>query len=51
MRRAPPEKLEGVIRSRGGVERGERNLTLQSVERIADRLDLEPLALLTPGSQ
>lgn len=35
----------------GGVERGERNLTLQSVERIAARLDLEPLALLTPGSQ
>jgi transcriptional regulator with XRE-family HTH domain len=31
----------------GGVERGERNLTLKSVERIASRLDLDPLALLT----
>lgn len=30
----------------GGVERGERNLTLKSVERIADRLNLDPLALL-----
>lgn len=30
----------------GGIERGERNLTLRSVERIADKLDLEPLALL-----
>lgn len=30
----------------GAIERGERNLTLQSVERIAKRLDLEPLALL-----
>ncbi len=31
----------------GGVERGERNLTLKSVERIAGRLDeVEPLGLL-----
>jgi transcriptional regulator with XRE-family HTH domain len=30
----------------GGVERGERNLTLKSVEKIAAKLDLEPLALL-----
>jgi len=30
----------------GGVERGERNLTLKSVERIAAKLDLEPLELL-----
>jgi transcriptional regulator with XRE-family HTH domain len=30
----------------GGVERGERNLTLKSVERIAERLGIEPLALL-----
>lgn len=30
----------------GGVERGERNLTLKTVERIAERLGLEPLALL-----
>lgn len=35
----------------GGIERGERNLTLQSVEKIAGKLDLEPLALLTPDGQ
>lgn len=38
----------------GGVERGERNLTLRSVERLAERLGLEPLAMLgetaAPGS-
>jgi transcriptional regulator with XRE-family HTH domain len=31
----------------GGVERGERNLTLKSVERIAGRIDVDPLELLT----
>lgn len=31
----------------GGIERGERNPTLQSVERIAERLGVEPLSLLT----
>jgi transcriptional regulator with XRE-family HTH domain len=30
----------------GGIERGERNLTLKSLERIASRLDLDPLVLL-----
>jgi transcriptional regulator with XRE-family HTH domain len=30
----------------GGLERGERNLTLRSLERIAERLKLEPLELL-----
>ena len=30
----------------GGIERGERNLTLKSVERIAERLAIDPLALL-----
>lgn len=30
----------------GGLERGERNLTLKSLERIADRLGVPPLALL-----
>jgi transcriptional regulator with XRE-family HTH domain len=29
-----------------GIERGERNLTLQSVERIAGKLEIEPLLLL-----
>jgi len=32
----------------GGIERGERNLTLKSLERIAERLDLDPLRLLQP---
>lgn len=30
----------------GGIERGERNLTLRSVEKIAARIDTDPLALL-----
>ena len=32
----------------GGVERGERNLTLRSLERIADRLAVDPVSLLRP---
>lgn len=32
----------------GGIERGERNLTLKSLERIAGQLDLDPLLLLQP---
>lgn len=32
----------------GGVERGERNLTLKSVERIAGRIKVPPLDLLQP---
>lgn len=34
----------------GGVERGERNLTLRSVEKIAHQLDVDPLALLVNGA-
>jgi len=30
----------------GGIERGERNLTLKSLERIAERVGLDALALL-----
>ena len=30
----------------GGIERGERNLTLKSVERIAERIGVDPLELL-----
>lgn len=30
----------------GGVERGERNLTLKSLERIAAKIEVDPLALL-----
>lgn len=33
----------------GGLERGERNLTLRSVERLAAQLGVEPLALLQPA--
>jgi transcriptional regulator with XRE-family HTH domain len=32
----------------GGIERGERNLTLKSLERIAQRVGVDPLALLAP---
>jgi transcriptional regulator with XRE-family HTH domain len=38
-----------VHRTRAGaIERGERNLTLQTVEQIANRTGLDPLDLLTP---
>lgn len=30
----------------GGLERGERNLTLRSVERIAAAIDVDPIDLL-----
>ena len=30
----------------GGLERGERNLTLRSLERLAAQLELDPLKLL-----
>ena len=30
----------------GGLERGERNLTLKAVERIAKRVRMDPLELL-----
>jgi transcriptional regulator with XRE-family HTH domain len=33
----------------GGVERGERNLTLVSVEKIAQALSVEPISLLSAG--
>jgi transcriptional regulator with XRE-family HTH domain len=43
-------QILGVHRTyMGGVERGERNLTLKSVERIADRLGVKPLELLRAG--
>lgn len=31
----------------GGIERGERNLTLRTVERIAERLGVDPLDLMS----
>jgi transcriptional regulator with XRE-family HTH domain len=33
----------------GGIERGERNLSLQVVERLAAAIGVEPLKLLTPA--
>jgi hypothetical protein len=30
----------------GGIEPGERNLTLKSVERIAEKLGVDPMKLL-----
>lgn len=35
----------------GGIERGERNLTLKSVERIAGLIEEEPLSLLHPDDR
>jgi DNA-binding XRE family transcriptional regulator len=31
----------------GGIERGERNLTLKSLERIAGQIKVDPITLLT----
>lgn len=42
-------ELVGVHRTYiGAIERGDKNLSLRSVERLADRLGVEPLALLEP---
>jgi transcriptional regulator with XRE-family HTH domain len=42
-------EVVGVHRTyMGGLERGERNLTLRSVERLAARLELAPLQLFQP---
>ncbi|MGH9083197.1 MAG: helix-turn-helix domain-containing protein [Acidimicrobiales bacterium] len=30
----------------GGLERGERNVTLQTIERLAERLGVDPAVLL-----
>jgi transcriptional regulator with XRE-family HTH domain len=39
--------MVGVHRTyMGGLERGERNVTLKSVERIANRIGVKPLELL-----
>jgi transcriptional regulator with XRE-family HTH domain len=35
----------------GSVERGERNVTLQTLERIAESLGVEPLSLLAPNDK
>lgn len=33
----------------GAIERGERNLTLRSLEKLASRIQVEPRALLEPS--
>jgi transcriptional regulator with XRE-family HTH domain len=35
----------------GGVERGERNLTLRSLERLAERMGVDPVTLLQPPKE
>lgn len=35
----------------GALERGERNLTLQSLERIASQIGVQPLDLLRPPTE
>lgn len=41
--------LVGVHRTyMGGLERGERNLTLKSLERLSDTTGIDPLELLRP---
>lgn len=35
----------------GGLERGERNLTLKSLERIANLMNVDPLVLLQDDSR
>lgn len=45
-------ELVGVHRTyMGGLERGERNLTLRSVERISARIDVTPLNLMRSDEQ
>lgn len=40
-------EMVGVHRTYvGGVERGERNLSLRSVERLADAIEVDPVELL-----
>jgi transcriptional regulator with XRE-family HTH domain len=40
-------EVVGVHRTyMGGLERGERNLTLKSVEKIAARIEVDPVALM-----
>ncbi len=42
-------EILGVHRTyMGGLERGERNLTLRSLERYAERLSVDPVSLVGP---
>lgn len=35
----------------GGLERGERNVTLQTIERLAERLGVDAASLLSPPAE
>ena len=41
------EHLGVTARYLAGIERGERNLTLDSIEALAEQLDVDPHSLLT----
>lgn len=44
--------MVGVHRTyMGGIERGERNLTLRSVERLAAVIEVDPLNLLAEADE
>lgn len=45
------EKLGVTPRYLAGIERGERNLTLDSVDALAEQLGVPSLALLGPGAE
>ena len=45
------EKLGVTPRYLAGIERGERNLTLDSVDALAEQLGVPPLALLGPAAE
>ena len=45
-------EILGVHRTyMGALERGERNISLKSVEKIAGKLKIEPLLLLSDGGR
>lgn len=46
-----PEELGVTPRYLAGIERGERNLTLDSVDMLADQLGVVALALLDPAAE
>ncbi|MEW6943588.1 helix-turn-helix transcriptional regulator [Trueperella pyogenes] len=43
------EKLGVSPRYLAGIERGERNLTLDSIEVLAGQLNVDPHSLVSPG--
>lgn len=43
------ESLDVTPRYLAGIERGERNLTLDSIDSLAEALQVDNLALLTVG--